>query len=144
MTDVFRNDSANINRVSFLSVCILVMYFLIGCASTTTTSSVSETKTATNVSVEDIELHRNNQQKWILTLDKGMNLETAVLPVLSHRQHFFQYRDGETLYQYMQGQYPITGLLFGLFFENGQLTSLILDQDVILMQQVQQYVPYQP
>jgi hypothetical protein len=59
-----------------------------------------------------------------------MSPEGALRQVISYQQYFFQYKENGQLFQYMQGKYPITGMLFGLFFEDGQLTSLLLDQAV--------------
>jgi len=59
-----------------------------------------------------------------------MSPEDALRQVLSYQQYFFQYKENGKLFQYMEGQYPITGMVFGLFFEDGRLTSLLLDQAV--------------
>lgn len=77
-----------------------------------------------------MEQYKQNQQLWLRNLNVGMPLENALRPVLSYQQYFFQFKKGEHTYQYSEGKDPITHLLFGLFFEDGELKSLLLDQSV--------------
>lgn len=82
------------------------------------------------ISVEEFEQHQESQWQWLYSLHEGMTPEEALAHVLSYEQYVFKYKEKGELFQYTQGQYPGTGTLFGLFFEDGRLTSLLLDQFV--------------
>jgi hypothetical protein len=115
--------SMHIKNVCFIFVIVLISYFITACAG-------NQTSNHTTISAEEIEQHRDNQQKWLSGLQEGMSMEDSLRQVLSYQQYFFQYKENGILFQYMQGQNPITGMVFGLFFEDGRLTSLLLDQAV--------------
>lgn len=115
--------SVQINKVCFIAAIVLISCFISACAG-------NHAGNHTTISAEEIEQYRDNQQKWLSSLQEGMSPEDALRKVLSYQHYFFQYKENGKLFQYMQGQYPITGMLFGLFFEDGRLTSLMLDQAV--------------
>jgi hypothetical protein len=123
MKDVYLYKSVQINKVYFIAAIILVTCFITACAG-------NHGGNQSTISAEELEQYRDNQQKWLSGLQEGMSPEEALRPVLLYQHYFFQYKANGKLFQYMQGQYPITGMLFGLFFEDGQLTSLLLDQAV--------------
>jgi hypothetical protein len=59
-----------------------------------------------------------------------MSVEEALGRAPPYRYYVFQYRENERLFQYIQGRYPVTETLYALFFEDGHLTSLLLDRSV--------------
>jgi hypothetical protein len=110
-------------KVCCIVTIILISFLITACAG-------NKTSKHTSISPEEIKQHHNNQQKWLSGLQENMSLEDALKDVFSYQQYLFQYKEKGKLFQYFQGQYPITGMLFGLFFENGRLTSLLLEQAV--------------
>ena len=113
------NPRAAINKVRFITVIALTSYLITACAGNRPT-----------VSEEEFKQYRESQQEWLLSLQEGQSPEVVLRPVLAYQQYFFRYKEDGKLFEYVQGQYPITRTLFGLFFEDGQLTSLLLDQAV--------------
>jgi hypothetical protein len=116
MKDVEIHKRVTFNKIYFIAAIVLVSCFVTACAG----------KTAT----KEIDSYYDSQQKWLLGLREGMSPEEALGQVISYQQYFFQYKKNEKLFQYMQGQYPVTGMVFGLFFEDGNLTNLRLNQGV--------------
>ena len=133
MKNVYFYNKLQTNKVCFVTAIVLVYFLMTACAGNHTASTVKETEQSNNktiISAEEIKQYRDNQQKWLSGLQEGMPLEDALRQVVSYLQYSFQYQENGRLFQYMQGQYPITGMMFGLFFEDGRLTSLLLDQSV--------------
>lgn len=83
------------------------------------------------ITADEIEQYRGSHSAWLSSLQAGMPLDTALGQVLPYQQYFFQYRESGRLFQYSEGKLPVTGILFGLLFEDGRLQSLLLDQDVV-------------
>lgn len=82
------------------------------------------------LSAKDVEQYRKEQVHWLSTLKKGIAPEAALKKVAEYQQYFFKYMHDEKIYLYSQGKFPVTGTLFGLFFEDEKLASLLLDQSV--------------
>jgi hypothetical protein len=119
MKNVDLRKRVEINKVRFVTVIALLSYLITACAGNRPT-----------VSEEEFKQYRDSQQEWLLSLQEGQSPEVVIRPVLAYQQYFFRYKENEKLFEYVQGQYPITRMLFGLFFEDGRLTSLLLDQAV--------------
>lgn len=119
----FYMKSFQINKVYFITATFLISCFIIACAS----NKVSNNNTINKLGVE---YYRDSQQKWLASLKEGMSLEDALKQVLPYQNYFFQRKENAHLFQYSEGIYPETRMLFGLFFEDGKLTSLLLDQAV--------------
>lgn len=79
-------------------------------------------------SEEDIAASAIMQSQWIGSLKPSQPLDKVVKPVSSYLQASFELLENGIVYQYLQGQIPNTNVIFGLYFENGSLKSLILDQ----------------
>lgn len=72
----------------------------------------------------------NIQAQWLTSLQVGQSPATVLEPILPYQKHSFELHEGGTLYQYVEGRFPRTNLLFGVYFENQQLVSLLLNQQV--------------
>jgi len=97
---------------------ILPLLFLLGCQTTNTLSPT------------EVEAFVDSQEQWLNTLQPKQTPMQVLKPVLSYQQDSFELLENNTIYQYVQGHYPVTNLLFGHYFEDGELVSLVLDQDV--------------
>ena len=72
----------------------------------------------------------DRQEQWLNALQPNQAPAQVLKPVISYQQYSFELLANNIIYQYVQGQYPATNLLFGVYFEDGKLISLVLDQDV--------------
>ena len=84
-----------------------------------------------------------SQEQWLMGLTVGRPLGDITIPMKTSeagataktvRNEFYyllETSSNGTLYQYIQGMYPTTHVLYGLYFENGLLTALLLDQNVV-------------
>lgn len=71
-----------------------------------------------------------SQSLWLKSLRHGMSVEQALEQAPPDRHYVFQYRQEETSFHYVQGRYPVTETLYALFFVDGRLASLLLNQSV--------------
>jgi hypothetical protein len=130
--DIYPNNSKTNRQRCYLAI-VLISFVMTGCASHNAASTVKDTEQSSNkttISVEEIKQYLDKQQKWLSGLHEGMPPEDALRQVVSYMQYSLQYQENGRFFLYMQGQYPKTGLMFGLFFEDGKLTRLLLDQAV--------------
>jgi len=97
---------------------ILTVLMLTACATTKSPSPA------------EIELIRDQQEIMFSSLKSGQSLTEVMDVVLQYQQFSFEVLENDTVYQYVQAQYPVTEVLFAVFFEDEKLVSLILDQDV--------------
>jgi hypothetical protein len=111
-------------KISARLLLLALTLFVTSCAS----NGVSDKNALT---AEEIEQYRDSHRAWLSSLQAGMPLDTALGPVLPYQQYFFQYMESGRLFQYSEGKLPVTGILFGLLFEDGELRSLLLDQNVV-------------
>jgi hypothetical protein len=126
-------NSLQINRLFFIAAIVLAPLYITACAGNHTAIPAKEIEKSgihTVISAEEIEQYRDNQQKWLSDLHEGMSPEETLRQVSSYLEYFFQYKENGKLFQYIQGRYPATCMMFGLFFEDGKLTSLLLDRAV--------------
>ncbi len=111
-------------RMHFIALLIA----LLSCLATSCSGKQSTEKI--NLSAEEMAQYKQNQQEWLRNLKEDMLLEDVLKPVQNYQQYFFQFKKSGHTYQYSEGKDPFTQLLFGFFFENGQLKSLLLNQSV--------------
>jgi hypothetical protein len=64
------------------------------------------------------------------SLKQDQSVMEVLNSVMHYQQFSFEVEDNDTIYHYVQGQHPVTGVLFGVYFEDDKLVSLILDQQV--------------
>lgn len=115
--------SAQINKVYCIVTIVLISFFIKACAA----KKVSNDTAITEI---EIEHYQDSQQQWLTSLKEGMSLEDALSKVFPYQIYFFQRKEKGHLFQYSEGVYPKTGMLFGLLFEDHKVTSLLLDQAV--------------
>jgi hypothetical protein len=121
------------SKVWCIGTIILTSFFISACASNHSANSLEDTKqssTHKTVSLQEFEQYRDNQKKWLLDLHDGMSPEDAMREVFSYLQYSFQYKENGKFFQYFEGKYPTTGVGFGLLFEDGRLTNLLLGKAV--------------
>jgi hypothetical protein len=83
------------------------------------------------------------QERWLLGFKTGQSIEHVNIPVgpsgsnnpSKSVSNEFYYSVESThqgkLYQYIQGKYPGTNVLYGLYFEDQELIALLIDQEVV-------------
>lgn len=134
MKNVNFYNSLQINKVFYITAIALIFFFITAYACNHTEipeKKIEQSDKQTTISAEEIEQYRDKQQKWLAGLQEGLSPEDALGQVFSYLKYFFQYKENGKLFQYIQGQYPATCMEFGLFFEDGRLTSLLLDKAVL-------------
>jgi hypothetical protein len=104
----------------FEKVFVVIVLLLAGCASVNNTQSPAQTR-------ENI---LDAQEKWLHGLELGQPIQDVALPSAPNSRYTLEIFHHGKLYQYFKGMYPGTRVLYGLYFEAGQLTALLLDQDV--------------
>lgn len=82
------------------------------------------------VSEEELQAHLQQQRAWLEGLQAGMPVEQALSGANSYRYYQFEIKQDQSIYQYIQGRGAVTQTLYGLYFENTRLVSLLLNQDV--------------
>lgn len=83
------------------------------------------------LSQEEIDAYYDRQEKWLTSLGEGMTPAEALDQVSSYKHYVFRFHDGERSFQYVRGKYPGTDTLYGLFFQDNRLTSILVDQPVM-------------
>ena len=83
------------------------------------------------LSQEEIDEYYKRQEMWLTTLNAGMTPVEVLSQVPPYKHYVFHFHDGEKSFQYVRGKYPGTGTLYGLFFQDYRLTSVLLDQTVM-------------
>lgn len=101
-------------------LCVVIVLLLAGCASVNQAQAPAQT----------LENVLDAQEKWLHGLERGQPIQDIALPIAPNTQYTLEIFHRGQLYQYIKGMYPSTGVLYGLYFEAGQLTALLLDQDV--------------
>jgi len=136
MEQINQKHNSQINTVCCYVAFSLIVFFIGACAGNQTAnqSAITAGKVAQSVngtaSLIKFEQYRANQIKWLSSLHEGMSPQNALRQVSSSLRYFFQYLSNGKIYQYMEGEYPITQMRFGLLFEDGMLTNLIFDKAV--------------
>lgn len=137
MENINHKNKSQINTECCYIAISLMVFFIAACAANHNVSqsaiSAGEVKQSGNITtnfLEEFELYRNSQLKWLSGLQEGMPQEDALIQVSSYLKYFFQYIEGGKIFQYMEGQYLVTRMQFGLLFEDGRLAGLILDKSV--------------
>ncbi len=106
-------------RLRGLAFLIIASIAVVGCASE-----------SPRVSAEQLASHTGAQYLWLASLRHGMSVEEALEQAPPYKHYVFQYKDKGAFFHYMQGRYPVTETLYALFFEDGRLASLLLNQSV--------------
>lgn len=125
--------SVQLNRSLTIACIVLISFFITSCAGNHKANSVEDIEQSDSqitISSEELEQYRDSQKKWLSGLQDGLSPEDALKQVFPYLQYFFQYKKSGKVFQYFQGQYPTTCMMFGLLFEDGRLTSLLLDKAV--------------
>jgi hypothetical protein len=137
MKNINHKNNSRINSVGSYIAISLIVFFIAACTanhnisqSATSAGKVEQSGNHTTVSLKEFEQYRDRQLKWLSGLQDGMSTEDALKQVTSYLKYFFQYIEGDVVFQYMEGHYPITQMQFGLLFEDGKLTNLILNKTV--------------
>jgi hypothetical protein len=136
MKNINHKNNSQINTVCCYIAISLTIFFITACSANhkvsqpTSAGNIEQSGTHTTVSSKDFEQYRDSQLKWLSSLQEGISIEDALKQVLPYMQYSFQYKESGKLFQYFQGQYPRTCMMFGLLFEDGRLTSLLLDKAV--------------
>jgi len=133
MKNVNFYNSVQTTKVFCITAIALIFFFIIACAGNHTAIPAREIEqfdNQTTISAEETKQYGDNQQKWLSGLQEGLSPEDALGQVFSYLKYSFQYKENGKLFQYIQGQYPVTCMEFGLFFEDGRLKSLLLDKAV--------------
>lgn len=99
---------------------MVIMLLLAGCA------SVNQAQVTTETSDNVLDA----QEKWLLGLKRGQPIQDVSHPSAPNSRYTLETFHNGQLYQYLKGMYPGTKVLYGLYFEDGRLTALLLDQDV--------------
>jgi hypothetical protein len=73
---------------------------------------------------------RDAQETWLRGLQRGQSIHDIPLPAAPNSQYSLEIFADGGIYQYVKGMYPGTRMLYGLYFESGRLTGLLIDQDV--------------
>jgi hypothetical protein len=131
--NAFFFNRSKARKLSCIGVFSLISFLITACATNHSSSSVEDIKQSNNftaISPEEFDQYRDNQQQWLSGLEEGLSPQDALKQVFSYLKYSFQYKENGKVFQYIQGQYPITGMEFGLLFEDGRLTSLLLNKAV--------------
>jgi len=98
---------------------LLLLVIMAGCSTTQKHASLP------------IETRVLQQQQWLTSLRSGQAIDQVLAPVLAYQKYSFETKSDTQLYQYVEGKYPGTNMLFGLYFVDTSLMALILDQQVV-------------
>ena len=71
------------------------------------------------------------QEQMFDSVYVGQPISETMDLMAEYRANFFEAIENGTVYQYMDAKYPGTDVLFGVYFEDGKLVALILEQDVV-------------
>ena len=127
-------------RNTWLIHCCVLPFF-IGC--TSVSESPAPAPLLETVPKEPLETVLDAQEQWLLGLTVGQSPQDLTIPAYvsdqnaplkAVRNEFYYLLEAshkDRLYQYIQGMYPRTHVLYGLYFEAGELKALLLDQDVV-------------
>ena len=108
----------------------VIVLLLTGCA------SVNQGQ----VSPQTRENALNAQEKWLRGLERGQPIQETTVAIVPGTQYLLEIFQHGTLYQYISGMYPNTGVLYGLYFEAGRLKALLLDQDAIIFSSLRAFI----
>jgi hypothetical protein len=127
--------------VRLVANTVLGVIFFVGCSSV---KQVSEPdKPSETAPTQSLEAVLDAQEHWLLGFKAGQSLQDITVPTSvsdpkipsaetrSGSYYSLEVTDSGRLYQYIQGAYPRTHVLYGLYFDDGELTALLLDQDVV-------------
>ena len=128
-----------LSAASVLSLALSAVFLLPGCASQNTASlrnQISPTVTP--------ELYQSvliQEEAWYKDLKGGQSLADVTFPALvpeqsrtlpssqMPEQYLLENAQDQSLHQYIQGRYPVTQHLYGLYFIDNKLMGLLLDRD---------------
>jgi hypothetical protein len=106
----------------YTQLCQLLMFICLGV--------IAACASNPGPTAEEIAHSTHMQAEWFGSLAPAQALQTVVSAVAHYQQASFEVLEDGVLHQYLQGQIPDTNVLFGVYFKDGELDSLILDQRV--------------
>lgn len=77
--------------------------------------------------LEDV---RDAQETWLRGLQRGQSIHDISLPAAPNTRYSLEIFASGGNVRYVKGMYPGTRMLYGLYFEAGRLTGLLIDQAV--------------
>jgi hypothetical protein len=98
---------------------LIAMIALFGCASSQTPISEAE--------LEEV---LKAQDQWLQDFYRGQPLTDIAIAATRNSYYSLEVFHGGQTYQYIHAMYPTTRLLYGLYFEGGELGALLLNQAV--------------
>lgn len=128
LSQTFRGRTVH-KEPHFTATIFLALVMLAGCASQNETPS-NESANQPAFSSQEIERERSQLRTWLTGLHENMSFADATKDITPYHRSSLQYLMGGTTYEYFEGQFPVTGTLYGLLFENRRLKSLLLNQAV--------------
>ena len=68
--------------------------------------------------------------RFTSSINPTLNIEEIRESIWPSVENYFEVLEDNSLHEYIQARLPHSGVLFGLYFENGILTGLIVEKDV--------------